>query len=203
VANLKSKPTKDRSTFHGRRTFLKATAASVVLPYLIPASAMGNAGNTAPSNRIVMAGIGIGNMGRGDLGSFLGRDDVQYVAVSDVKKDARDGAMKRVNEKYGNKDCRTYNDFRPAAVSECSETTERRSIPAGTETKVSSSRLTLTSGRYRRNATRKGSRSPTVSTGIDGLVPPPGRPTIPTDAAVVTVSTEQAGGRSRITPAAA
>ena len=47
----------------GRRTFLKATA-SMALPYLIPASAMGNAGTTAPSNRIVMAGIGLGDLPR-------------------------------------------------------------------------------------------------------------------------------------------
>ena len=71
---------------HGRRTFLKAAAASVALPYLVPASALGKDGNTAPSNRIVMAGIGIGNMGRGDQGAFLGRGDVQYVAASDVKR---------------------------------------------------------------------------------------------------------------------
>ncbi|MHC4425896.1 MAG: Gfo/Idh/MocA family protein, partial [Planctomycetota bacterium] len=116
MANQKSKPANDLGTSLGRRTFLKATAASVVLPYLIPASAMGNDGNTAPSNRIVMAGIGIGNMGRGDSGSFLGRDDVQYVAVCDVKKDARDSAMNRVNEKYSNKDCKAYDDFRKIMV---------------------------------------------------------------------------------------
>ena len=96
----------------GRRAFLKKTAATVALPYIVPASAMGQAGTTAPSERIVMAGIGIGNMGRGDLGNFLGRNDVQYVAVCDVKKGARDNAMNRVNKKYGNKDCKTYNDFR-------------------------------------------------------------------------------------------
>jgi len=77
---------------------------------------MGKDGNTAPSNRIVMAGIGIGNMGRGDLGSFLGRNDVQYVAVCDVKTGARDGAMSRVNAKYGNKDCKAYKDFREIMV---------------------------------------------------------------------------------------
>ena len=116
MINQKKKQAKDRSTSLGRRTFLKATAASVALPYLIPASAMGNAGNTSPSNRIVMAGIGIGNMGRGDLGSFLGRDDVQYIAVCDVKKEERDNALKRVNDKYGNKDCKAYNDFREIMV---------------------------------------------------------------------------------------
>jgi hypothetical protein len=93
VASQKSKPAKDQGPSCGRRAFLKATAASVALPYLIPASALGNGGNAAPSNRIVMAGIGLGNMGGGDLESFLGRDDVQYVAVCDVKRDVRDGRM--------------------------------------------------------------------------------------------------------------
>ena len=112
MANQTKQPAKDPGASCGRRTFLKATAASVAMPYLIPASAMGNAGSTAPSNRIVMAGIGIGNMGRGDLGSFLGRNDVQYIAACDVKKGARDDAKRRVDEKYGNSDCKTYNDFR-------------------------------------------------------------------------------------------
>lgn len=111
MANHKREPVNDRGVSAGRRRFLKATAASVAFPYLIPASAMGNAGAVVPSNRIVMAGIGIGNMGRGDLGSFLGRDDVQYVAVCDVKRDVRDSQMNRVNEKYGNKDCKAYHHF--------------------------------------------------------------------------------------------
>jgi hypothetical protein len=49
-----------------RRQFLiqGAKAASVVaLPYFIPASALGRDGTVAPSNRIVMAGIGIGGRG--------------------------------------------------------------------------------------------------------------------------------------------
>ncbi len=106
MANQKSKPTKDPGQPLGRRTFLKAAAGTLALPYFVPATAMGQDGNTAPSNRIVMAGIGIGNMGSGDQGAFLGRGDVQYVAVSDVKKGVRDKSIKRVNEKYGNKDCK-------------------------------------------------------------------------------------------------
>ncbi|NQV35945.1 MAG: gfo/Idh/MocA family oxidoreductase, partial [Phycisphaeraceae bacterium] len=112
MANQNSKPIKDPDKSLGRRAFLKAAAGAVALPYFIPAAAMGKDSNTAPSNRIVMAGIGIGNMGNGDLGQFLKRGDVQYVALSDVKKNVRDSQMARVNQKYGNKDCKTYNDFR-------------------------------------------------------------------------------------------
>ena len=116
MANQKSKPTKDRSTSLGRRSFLKAAAGAVALPYFIPASALGKDGKTAPSERIVMAGVGIGRMGGGDLGAFLNRGDVQYVAACDVRKGARDGSMGRVNKKYGNTDCKTYNDFREIMV---------------------------------------------------------------------------------------
>ena len=47
-----------------RRGFLKAgTSASIGLgiPDIIPSSALGNDGRPAPSNRVVMAGIGLGN----------------------------------------------------------------------------------------------------------------------------------------------
>lgn len=95
-----------------RRDVLKATAAAAAAPYVITSSALGDDQRPPASDRIVMAGIGIGNMGRGDLGAFLGRGDVQYVAASDVRKGARDWAKGTVDKKYGNTDCQLYNDFR-------------------------------------------------------------------------------------------
>jgi hypothetical protein len=59
-----------------------------------------------------MAGIGIGNQGSGDLGNYLGRSDVQYVAVCDVKRAVREGFQKRVNQHYGDDGCAIYGDFR-------------------------------------------------------------------------------------------
>ena len=95
-----------------RRTFLKTSAAVVALPYFVPASALGKDGRPAPSNRIVMASIGIGSQGSGDLGNFLGRDDVQHVAVCDVKSDVREQKKRQVDQHNGNTDCIAYNDFR-------------------------------------------------------------------------------------------
>ncbi len=69
-----------------RRDFLKTAGLAVAAPYVITTAALGADGRPPASERIVMGGIGIGNMGSGDLGIFLGRDDVQYVAVCDVKK---------------------------------------------------------------------------------------------------------------------
>jgi hypothetical protein len=104
--------TQQSSNTLGRRRFLKAAAGAIALPYFVPASALGKDGRPAPSERIVMGGIGIGNQGGGDQGAFLGRDDTQYVAVCDVKKLVREGSKARIDSRYGNKDCATYNDFR-------------------------------------------------------------------------------------------
>jgi predicted dehydrogenase len=94
-----------------RREFLKITTG-VVAPYVITSAALGYQDRPAASERIVMGGIGIGNMGGGDMGAFLGRGDVQYVAVCDVKKGARDSAKHKVDQHYGNGDCMAVNDYR-------------------------------------------------------------------------------------------
>ncbi len=95
-----------------RREFLKTASAAIAVPYVITSAALGNEDRPAASDRIVMAGIGIGNMGHGDQGAFLGRKDVQYVAVCDVRKSVRDKAKGTVDKKYSNTDCKDYNDFR-------------------------------------------------------------------------------------------
>jgi len=112
VAKRKQEPRTDRGRALGRRTFLKAAGSAVALPYLVPDTVLGQGDRAAPSERIVMGGIGIGNMGRGDQGAFLGRKDVQYVAACDVQKQSRDASKKKVDDTYKNSDCKTYNDFR-------------------------------------------------------------------------------------------
>lgn len=103
---------KHRST---RREFLKNTgtaSAAIAIPYVLTSSALGDDETPPASDRIVMGGIGIGNMGSGDQNAFLGRDDVQYVAVCDVREKWRTDAKGRVDGKYGNSDCDAYVDFR-------------------------------------------------------------------------------------------
>jgi hypothetical protein len=95
-----------------RRDFLKTAGSAFAVPYIITSAALGNSERPADSDRIVMGGIGIGNMGRGDQGAFLGRGDVQYVAMSDVREAVRDESKARVDGHYRNTDCKAYNDFR-------------------------------------------------------------------------------------------
>ena len=90
-----------------------ATAASaVMLPWCVPDSVLGRGGSVAPSERIVMGGIGIGGRGSYDLGYMLTQPDVQWVAVCDVLKSRREAARNKVDSKYGNKDCAAYGDMR-------------------------------------------------------------------------------------------
>jgi len=98
-----------------RRRLLKTTAlagAVLAMPQVVFGTARGKNGSVAPSERIVLGGIGIGNRGTYDLGCFLHEPDVQFVAVCDVKGDRRKVVKEMVDARYGNQDCATYIDLR-------------------------------------------------------------------------------------------
>ncbi len=99
-----------------RRRFLRqavtTAGAALVVPTIIPGSALGLNGVAPPSERIVVGGIGIGNRGTYDLGCFLEQKDVQFVAVCDIKAGRRAAVKKMVDEKYGNSQWRLFRDFR-------------------------------------------------------------------------------------------
>ena len=59
-----------------------------------------------------MGAIGIGGMGRLDLGGFLQQPDVQVLAVCDVKAGNLKHAAEMVNGQYQNQDCAAYRDWR-------------------------------------------------------------------------------------------
>src|SRR3954449_12101824 len=112
-----------------RRDFVKSAAAAGALaaPYFVPASVFGAA---APSNRINVACIGVGNQGWSNLLRFLKQKDCQVVAVCDVNRGShgykepddfygREPAKKEVERHYAEKNkigkykgCDAYNDFR-------------------------------------------------------------------------------------------
>ena len=104
-----------------RREFVKGAvtaAAAVAAPYIVPARALGRSGFTAPSERLTMGFIGVGNMGGGHLHNFLNTDEVQIVAISDVDAVKRGDARKKVIEHYAAKTqsgtydgCEEYNEF--------------------------------------------------------------------------------------------
>jgi hypothetical protein len=94
-----------------RRGLLKAGAA-LLAPAVIPASALGRGGAVRPSGRIIAGGIGLRGRGMHDLRWLLPNKDVQFVAICDAQKFARDRVKKVVDQHYGNTDCKTYPEAR-------------------------------------------------------------------------------------------
>lgn len=97
-----------------RRQMLRSAAAagaSLALPYLLPGRVLGLDGTVAPSERIVMAGLGIGPRGQADMRNFLQNADAQCIAVCDTREERRQAIKTMVDEHYGNNDCATYRDM--------------------------------------------------------------------------------------------
>jgi predicted dehydrogenase len=100
-----------------RREFVKRSAAvvagAIVLPQIIPSSAFGMGGRTAPSDRIVIGSIGTGSQGMSNMKDFLKlKDAVQFVAVCDVDALRLAKAKETVDQANKNSDCRAYWDYR-------------------------------------------------------------------------------------------
>ena len=76
----------DKST---RRYFLHRSAAitagALILPQIIPSTALGMGGKLPPSDRIVMGLIGIGSQGTSNMRGFLKRvKELQIVAACEI-----------------------------------------------------------------------------------------------------------------------
>jgi len=89
-----------------RRAFLQTLAGVALAPSLVSGAVLGKDGAVAPSNRITLAAIGLGDRNTGNLGHFLLQKDVQCVAVCDCFADRRARGKDMVNRFYGHQDCR-------------------------------------------------------------------------------------------------
>ncbi len=108
-----------------RRQILKTATracAALTVPFVVPGAVLGKNGAVAPSERIVLGGIGIGPRGQHVLGDMIANTCVQFVAICDVRAERRDAIRGMADAKYGNKDCAAYRDFR--------ELLDRRDIDA-------------------------------------------------------------------------
>jgi len=99
-----------------RRKFFRkaamAAGAAAAAPTIISATALGKNGAVPASDRITLGAIGIGNRGRYDLNCILWEPDVRVLAVADTRGDNRKRAKSMVDNKYGDKGCKTYVDYR-------------------------------------------------------------------------------------------
>ncbi len=102
-----------------RRRFLAGALAAVAAPRIIPASALGMNGQLAPSERITIGMLGVGNRGTGSLAAMRPLPDHQVVAIADCRRPRALNAQEMVNRTYAErlgqeqfKGCEIYNDFR-------------------------------------------------------------------------------------------
>ncbi len=96
-----------------RRNFIKtagfATGAAAAFPTIIPSSVLGA---DAPSKVLTVACVGVGGMGTSHVNQMKSRKTVRIVAVADVDSVFAQNAVNTINKQYGNKDCKTFGDFR-------------------------------------------------------------------------------------------
>jgi len=123
----------DRSS---RRKFLQLTAAAAAFA-VVPRRVLGGAGQVAPSEKVTLAGIGLGGQGLQNMVAFQALPEVQVVAVCDVnregggyiswnwsqgtegKKCGREPARRLMEETYAKQQrsgqyrgCKAYSDYR-------------------------------------------------------------------------------------------
>jgi len=95
-----------------RRQFMRRAAAAVgtfvAAPTIVAPTALGRGGKVAPSDRIILGGLGIGNRGSHDLRWMLPESDVQFVATCDPQKSRAERVKQIADTHYGNKDCKIY-----------------------------------------------------------------------------------------------
>jgi predicted dehydrogenase len=82
------------------------------MPTIVPASALGRGGATPPSERIVLGAIGIGRRGEFVLKWMLKNQDVQFVAICDIRKERREAIKRLADTHHGNTDCKMYPEMR-------------------------------------------------------------------------------------------
>ena len=157
-----------------RRAFLKSTAASLSLPYVITSSALGGGGKPAASERLIMGCIGLGGQGTAGMGwrsagpnvpntnwvpkgGFMARG-VHVMAVCDVNKNNLKRAKSVVDQEYGNNDCRPYKQYQELLAREDIDNIISRGLEPSydTDSRSTKSNVKKTRGRPRKNNNNNG-----------------------------------------------
>jgi len=95
-----------------RRKFIGTVGATVAASYLIPASARGADGTTAPSNRINIGVVGTGGQASGLTENAIKHSNTRIVALCDVDQNQLAKAKEKVDGYYGDTACATHHDYR-------------------------------------------------------------------------------------------
>ena len=94
-----------------RRRFLQTAGSAAILPAVLRGYGA-QTSTTSPNNRINVGVIGMGWQGPGNTDNLLTLSDCQVVAACDIDSDHLQAAVKKINDAYGNEDCKGYHDYR-------------------------------------------------------------------------------------------
>lgn len=111
---------KERPADHcSRRRFLAGALAALAGPQIVPASVLGRSGQIAPSDRITIGMLGVGNRGSSSLLAMQPLPDHQVVAIADCRRERAVLAQELVSSFYAQRTgketfdgCTIYGDFR-------------------------------------------------------------------------------------------
>ena len=96
-----------KSTDLPRREFLRtASATGLAVPYLVSSSALAQPGKPGANDRLSIALVGCGGMGRANLGACSGQADVVVTGACDVWRQRREAVCAQY------KSARPYADYR-------------------------------------------------------------------------------------------
>ena len=102
-----------------RRRFVAGTLAALAAPAVVPASALGLDNKLAPSERITIGMLGMGNRGMNSWEMMKPLPDHQVLAIAECRRDRAQLAQQSINSFYATrigrqqyKGCAIYSDFR-------------------------------------------------------------------------------------------
>ncbi len=73
---------------NSRRKFIRSSAVSAAGFIIVPRFVLGGKGYIAPSDKLVIAGVGVGGKGRSDLNNFFesGKAEIGYLCDVDDRR---------------------------------------------------------------------------------------------------------------------
>ncbi len=95
-----------------RRRFLAGAGLALAGPNLLLRAHGADGNRPPPSERITVGIVGWGMQGPMNTANLLKLPDCQVVAACDIERSRLQAAADTINAQYGNRDCRTYHDYR-------------------------------------------------------------------------------------------
>ena len=87
---MTKKSTNHKNTETSRRSFIKNSAITAATFMIVPRHVLGGKGFLAPSDRLIIAGVGVGGKGQSDIDHFYksGKADIAYLCDVDDRRSA-------------------------------------------------------------------------------------------------------------------